>query len=98
MQESIKQVVEAEKKATEIVSSAQSRANEIIGVINSEISEKMNRFREQEIIRFNNTVSKAEKESKTSLEKIKNLEAVINVDLEAVSDETLKRVFKTVFD
>ena len=98
MQETIKQVVEAEKKAADIISKAQSRANELINAVNLEISEKSNKLREQELIRFNNIVSDAEKEARTSIENLKNMEIVVDVDLEAVSDEILKRVFKTVFD
>ena len=98
MRDTIKIVMDAEKKASEIVSAAQTRASELVARHNSEITGKLNTYRTDELERYNSAVSKAELEYQTAIEDIRNTEVEINADLARISEEIRKRVFKTVFD
>ena len=98
MRETIKLVMDAEKKASEIVSEARNKASELITKHNSELSEKLNNFRAEELERYNQTVKKAESEFQVKIDEIRNSEDAIDADLNKITDEVLERVLKTVFD
>ena len=98
MQETIKKIMEAEKEAAEIVSDAREKAGVLIAAADSELSDKLNKFRTKEIERFNKAVEQALSENNTVLETIKNNDEHVKIDLDAVSDEVLVRILNTVFD
>ncbi|HAK45381.1 MAG TPA: hypothetical protein DCO79_05610 [Spirochaeta sp.] len=90
--------MEAENKAAKIVAGAQEQANVRISSINSDISEKLNEAKEKELNRFNETVEKAETEHRNALERTKTLAGDIEIDIDAISEQVLKRVMTTIFD
>ncbi len=98
MQETIKKIMEAEKRAAEIVTEAKEKAVNLIAVVDSELSDKLNKFREEELKRFNSEIEKASVENSAALEKIKKTEVSVTIDLDAVSNEVLARILNTVFD
>ncbi len=98
MQETIKKIMEAEKRAAEIVTEAKEKAVNLIAGVDSELSDKLNKFREEELKRFNSEIEKASVENSAALEKIKKTEVSVTIDLDAVSNEVLARILNTVFD
>lgn len=98
MQEAIKIIMEAEKEASKNISEAQKKANDMINKNNSEITEKLNTIRENEMIRFNQVVADAEKEHKSRLEKIKQNNSSFEINIVSIADMVFKRILKTIFD
>lgn len=98
MHETILHIIDAEKKASEIISSAQKEAARIVEKTNTEVNEKINIYREKENMRFNSAVAAAESEMKNRIEDIKKDFSSVDLNLDAAADDVLKRVLKTIYD
>ncbi len=99
MQEAIKKVVDAEQQAAGIIAEAGRTSAEIMSTSNKIISEKLNAFRAEELVRFNKAVEDAENQSRILIDSIKAEDTELPAGLEAaIADLVLKRVLKTVFD
>ena len=98
MQEAIKKIMEAEKKAADIVAAAHHKADEMLSSNNTALSGKLNKLRENELERYNRAVEDAEKQHQHTLDEIKASESDINIDIDSVSEQVIKRVMKTIFD
>ncbi len=98
MQETIKTIMEAEQKASQIITEANKKTAEIISNADSKISERQKIFREKELERYNEQVKKEEEYGKKSLEELQSTNPNIDIDLDNVADEIIRRVLMTVFD
>ena len=98
MQETLLQIVEAEKKASEIIEKASRKAAEKLQKTDNDINTKISKYRNEESERYNQEILKAEQLKKDRIESLKNDLEFESVDIEKASDEVLKRIMKTIFD